>query len=82
MRPCLDDCSLIEHHDQVGLAHGAQAMGNHKRSPFLERTRKIVLDCPLTLGIPAGGGYNVSITAAPKQRSGNGDPLFLSTREI
>src|SRR5438093_1225279 len=29
VRPGLDDATLVQHHDQVGVAHGREAMGNH-----------------------------------------------------
>ena len=44
MITALDDLSILQNHDGVGVAHGGEAVGDHKGSPFSHQTVHALLD--------------------------------------
>lgn len=44
MITALDDLSVLQNHDGVGVAHGGEAVGDHKGSPFSHQTVHALLD--------------------------------------
>ena len=44
MITALDDLSILQNHDGVGVAHGGEAVGDHKGGPFCHQTVHALLD--------------------------------------
>ena len=44
MITALDDLSVLQNHDGVGVAHGGEAVGDHKGGPFSHQTVHALLD--------------------------------------
>ena len=44
MITALNDLSVLQNHDGVGVAHGGEAVGDHKGSPFSHQTVHALLD--------------------------------------
>ena len=44
MITALNDLSVLQNHDGVGVAHGGEAMGDHEGSPFRHQTVHALLD--------------------------------------
>lgn len=44
MITALDDLSVLQNHDGVGVAHGGEAVGDHKGGPFCHQTVHALLD--------------------------------------
>lgn len=44
MITALDDLSILQNHDGVGVAHGGEAVGDHEGGPFCHQTVHALLD--------------------------------------
>ena len=51
----LDDSSLVHDDDQIGVADGAEAMGDYQRGPIAHKRLKRLNQAGLGRGIEAGG---------------------------
>ena len=83
MPAALDDAPLVEHHDLIGVAHGAHARGHHDHRASGEHlVRELALDGGLGLGVhrrervveDQDGGVE-------QQRARQGGALALAARE-
>ena len=82
MRPHLDDASLVQHHNQVGVHHRLDAVGNHEGSAPLHEAFQGGADGGLGLGVHAGGGIVQDEDARVFQEgAGDGDALLLPARK-
>ena len=78
----LDDPAVVDHHDEVGLTHRRQAVGDHDRRPAFERLVEGRLHLCLVLAVEVAGGLVEDDDARVlEQHAGDGDPLLLAARE-
>ena len=82
MRAARDDAPVVQHQDQVGAAHGAQAVGDDEGGAALHQPVERLLDQLLGLGVHAGGGVVEDQDArVDQQGAGDGDALLLPAGE-
>jgi hypothetical protein len=73
------DHPMIEHHNSIGMAHGAETVSDHEGGAPLDKSVEGVLNESLALGIQGTRGLIENENAGPLQHhSGNGKPLTLS----
>ena len=53
----LDDMSVIQHHDGVGVAHGGKTVGDDKDGSALHQVIHALFNQPFCPGIDAAGGF-------------------------
>jgi len=56
MRPLLDDPAVVDHQELVGIADGAQAMGDHEAGPARHEAEQSLVDAGFGACIDAAGG--------------------------
>ena len=82
MRAFLDDAALIQHHDQVGIHHTLDAMGDDEGgAPNVQAAQRLT-DEGLGFGIHRGGRVVQDQDARVfEQRAGDRDALLLPARQ-
>ena len=82
VRADLDDPAALQDDQAVGLAQGAQAVGDGDRRAALDQVVERLLDLPLGLGVDRRGRLVEDQDArVDQQRAGDRDPLPLAARE-
>ena len=75
----LDDPSLVQHDDLVGIAHGGEPVGDHQHGPVLHQAIDRLLDQSLRFGVEGAGGLvEDQDRRVAQQCPGDRDPLALS----
>ena len=82
MRAARGDPALVQHQDLVGVAHGADALGDDKAgAPFHQPVERL-LDLVLGDGVDAAGRVVQDQDARVEQQgAGDGDALLLPAAE-
>ncbi len=82
MRSLLDQMSLVEHENTVGLRHRRQPVRDHQRRAALHDLIERALHQGLAFGIERAGRFvKKQDRRIAKERTGNCDALALSGRE-
>ena len=79
----LDDAAMLEHHDQIGVADGRQAVGDHERGALRAQRGHGVLDQHLGAGVDRRRGFVEDEDARIGQdRAGDRHALALPARQL
>src|SRR2546423_3932396 len=82
MAALLDDLSLLEHDDQVGVANRRQAVGDDECRPSGEEKPERLLDLPLGADVDGRGRLvQDQNSRVGEERASEGDQLALAERE-
>ena len=82
MRAALNDVAFVQHQDGVGVFKGEQPLGDNEGGTPFHQHIQCLLDEMLGLGVHAAGGVIEDEDAGVgEQGAGDGDALFLPTRE-
>ena len=78
MITALDDLSVLQNHDGVGVPHGGEAVGDHEGSPFCHQTVHALLDVLFRSRIDGARRFIEDENGRIfKEDAGNGDALLL-----
>ena len=82
MRACFNNLSFVYHDDAVGVAHGAQAVGNDEHGAFLANVLHVLLNDGFALVVKGAGGFVKYQNAwVSEQGTRDGDALTLATTQ-
>ena len=83
MRSLLDDPTLGEDEDTVGVADGGEAVGDDEGGATLHEALEGFVDEALGLAVEGGGGFvEEEDFRICEDGAGNGDALALAAREL
>ena len=77
-----DDAAILENDDEIGIAHGAEAMGNDECGAAVHDGAEVLLDAALRFGVEGAGGFvEYEDRRIVVEGTGNGDALALTSRD-
>lgn len=83
MRPPFDDPAVINHQHQIGIADGAQAVGDDKTRLSFHEAQKRLLNSFFGTGIDAAGGFIKNEDGGVGENGpGDGQQLPLALAEV
>ncbi len=83
MRAALDNFAVIDHQNFIGIAHGAEAVGDDKRGAAFHQPLERLLDELLGGGVHAGGGLiENEDRRIRQQRARHADALLLAHAQL
>jgi hypothetical protein len=79
----LDDPAVVQNHQPVGPAHGAEPVGDDQGGPAHQKAFQSILHQSLALGIETAGGFiENEYGRILEDRPGDGNPLPLAARKL